>query len=247
MVSTVLKLVIAASLGVFGLLAAYLSKPYLHVALEWLSGIGLWGNVVLVLAHVFLSFPVPMGTTPLAIATGFLYGLVKGYVTLILGALIGASVSFYVCRTTMRTWVEEQISLYPPLMSLMRAIDRHAFKVCVMLRSAPIPWGLQNSFLAVSGMRFRLYFFSTWLGLLPEQILFIYTGTTAKDLSEIFTRREATRLETAIVAFQVSVCVFMLIALIYSGRKIFQQAVKEAEDEAKEKINDADDKLKRTS
>lgn len=46
--------------------------------LEWISSIGLWGNVLFILIFLVVGFPFMLGYIPLAVGAGYLYGMVEG-------------------------------------------------------------------------------------------------------------------------------------------------------------------------
>mmetsp|Transcript_20535 Transcript_20535/g.28812 ORF Transcript_20535/g.28812 Transcript_20535/m.28812 type:complete len:163 (+) Transcript_20535:387-875(+) len=59
--------------------------------------------------------------------------------------------------------------------------------ISFLARLSPIPFGLQNSFFALTDISFWDYLLSTWVGLLPFQILWTHFGTTLRNLSKIGT------------------------------------------------------------
>ncbi len=66
--------------------------------LQWISSIGIWGNVLFVLVFLIVGFPFALGYVPLAVAAGYLYGMIHGTATVSVGALAGASMAFWLCR-----------------------------------------------------------------------------------------------------------------------------------------------------
>ena len=55
--------------------------------LEWISSIGIWGNVLFVLIFLVVGFPFMLGYIPLAVGAGYLYGMVEGELFLFLIAI----------------------------------------------------------------------------------------------------------------------------------------------------------------
>lgn len=110
----------------------------------------------------------------------------------------------------------------------MKAVDKHAFKLCLMIRSSPIPFGLQNGLFSISNIQTSTYFISTFLGLIPEQLILVYMGSTAKDITEILSGSvEPAGYQQILLFVQFIVCIVLLVFLIYSGRKAFNEAIQE--------------------
>lgn len=124
---------------------------YLTRSLLWIGALGWIGNLLFIFIYLIVSFPVPIGTTPFILIAGFLYGWILGFLTVTIGSMIGAAVSFIVCRRMLASWVEQKlVQRQQMFVAIIRAIEKHAFKICFMVRMAPIPFGLQNAIFAVS-------------------------------------------------------------------------------------------------
>lgn len=110
----------------------------------------------------------------------------------------------------------------------MKAVDKHAFKLCLMIRSSPIPFGLQNGIFSVSNIPLLTYITSTFLGLIPEQLVLVYMGSTAKDITDILSGSVHTAgYQQMLLFMQFIVCVLLLLFLIYTGRRAFNEAIQE--------------------
>ena len=106
---TVVRLVAFAVFTVVSLVLGFLFvyEGYMITFLEFVQGIGLWGNLAMVVAFVPASLPIALGYTPLALACGYLYGVVGGSITSEIGAVVGAIVAFYGTRLLAREWMLE--------------------------------------------------------------------------------------------------------------------------------------------
>eukprot|EP01116_Phalansterium_solitarium_P017488 TRINITY_DN4316_c0_g1_i1.p1 TRINITY_DN4316_c0_g1~~TRINITY_DN4316_c0_g1_i1.p1 ORF type:complete len:280 (+),score=17.48 TRINITY_DN4316_c0_g1_i1:167-1006(+) len=218
----IIGLVISAAIG-FGVI--YFRTDF-EKSLVWLASIGLYGNLILVLCFLVASFPVPVGTTPLMLSCGFLYGLAAGIVTVMIGSMFGASVSFYGCRLVFKNWVENEVRKSKAMLVLMKALDENAFKLCVLVRLLPVPYGLQNAMFAISKMEFSTYFTASWLGLLPEMLVIVYIGSSAKELSDMVTGGSSySRLQTSVLIGQLVLSLLVIIAVVIKGRKLLSDAM----------------------
>jgi len=163
---------------------AYLLTSFL----TWVKAIGVWGNLMFVLVFVLISFPVVLGGyTPLVLGAGAIYGVLLGTLTVSIASTLGACVSFSICRYFTRSWFESKIKGKEELEVFMALFlqAKENKMVSLMARLSPIPFGLQNSFFALTEISFQDFLFSTWLGLLPFQILWTYLGTTLRNISKI--------------------------------------------------------------
>jgi len=207
----------------FIVFAILTQRGYLQDFILWLGTIGLVGNLFLLLFYIVTSFPIPMGTTPLALSAGFLYGLPLGFFTVTVGSVLGAVAAFWTCRKVFADWVTSKLKANPSLVALMTTVEKHSFKICFFVRLSPIPFGIQNSMFAVSKIEFPIYLSATFLGLFPEQLMLVYFGSTAKELKDIFEgKTNFGWVQQVILIVQICICLAILGFLAYTGKKSLQ-------------------------
>ncbi len=134
------------------LAAIVLCHQYLAAFLFWLARLDTWhGPVLFCLLFVLVSFPMAWGYIILNLGAGYIYGFFPGLLLTILGANLGALVSFFVCRRLWKDYVLEKLSTYDNLKQVVRVIEgRQGFKIILMTRLTPVPFGLQNALFSVS-------------------------------------------------------------------------------------------------
>eukprot|EP00300_Choanocystis_sp_HF-7_P034912 c48000_g1_i1.p1 GENE.c48000_g1_i1~~c48000_g1_i1.p1 ORF type:complete len:276 (+),score=51.61 c48000_g1_i1:130-957(+) len=204
-----------------GILA--LTRGYLTPYFEWIDTIGIWGNILLVLSFIPASLPFLMGYTPLTLASGFIYGLWVGSLTSEIGAVVGGCVAFVLTRRYARDRILRMLEAKPQFNAFMRAVDRHGFVIVALLRCAPIPFGVQNGAFAVSSISFRKYTIATIVGLIPEQIMFTYFGTTLKSLADVMKGEQSMdRVQGYILYSQCAIAAAVFIFLAFLGRRAMQ-------------------------
>jgi uncharacterized membrane protein YdjX (TVP38/TMEM64 family) len=137
-----------------GLAAIVLCREYLGQFMGWLSHLpGLQGPILFGSLFIPISFPMAWGYLILNLGAGYLYGLVGGVVVTCIGAAVGAYVSFIVCRVLWKDWVMSTLSSYENLKQIVRVIEgRQGFRIIMMTRLTPVPFGLQNGLFSVSGV-----------------------------------------------------------------------------------------------
>eukprot|EP00094_Tigriopus_californicus_P007898 TCALIF_07602-PA protein Name:"Similar to TMEM64 Transmembrane protein 64 (Homo sapiens)" AED:0.07 eAED:0.08 QI:0/0/0/1/1/1/2/0/234 len=143
----------------------------------------------LILLYILVSMPFAWGYIVINVATGYLYGFVKGILVTIVTATIGILVAFLIVRKFLgpcvRGWIIETNRI-------TRSIDQmlynptQAFKIIVLCRLTPIPFGLQNSLFSVNeSLSAWLYCYATFLGLMPFQVLNVYLGSTLRSMEQV--------------------------------------------------------------
>ena len=159
---------------------------------DWLGA-----GVVWIEAHRGLSWAVYVGAYILAtvllfpgslitLAAGFVFGLPLGVALVSVGSVLGASSAFLIGRFFVRGWVQRRIERLPRFSALDSAVGEQGFTIVLLARLSPLfPFNLLNYGLGVTSVRFRDYFFASWIGMLPGTVLYVYFGTVAQDLAAL--------------------------------------------------------------
>ncbi|KAL4588209.1 hypothetical protein LXL04_001091 [Taraxacum kok-saghyz] len=154
--------------------------------LLWIKAdLGPWGPFVLAFAYVPLTvFAVPASV--LTLGGGYLFGLPVGFIADSVGATLGATAAFLVGKTIGRSYVISKLNKYPKFQAIAIAIRRSGFKIVLLLRFVPLlPFNVLNYLLSVTPVPLWEYMLATWLGMMPITFVFVYIGTTLKDLSDV--------------------------------------------------------------
>jgi len=192
-----------------------------------------------VLMFLLVSFPVILGGyIPLTLGAGAIYGVLLGTVTVSVSSTFGACVAFWICRYTFRDWAERTLRDTREFRFFTRLIQSREHRlVSYLTRLSPIPFGLQNSFFALTDISFRDYMLSTWIGLLPFQVVWTQMGTTLRNLSKIGNADvELDFWQKVSVFVQVVVSVLLMGYFYYISKKI----KREEEEESVELLEDVE-------
>jgi len=110
----------------------------------------------------------------LAAAGGILFGFKMGFLLSWSGALVGATLAYWVCRLLAAEWAERKLKQRFGY-DVNRTDGRLAFWSIVLARIVPvIPTPIINAVAAVGGVSFWNFFFSSAIGKIPSAVL--YTG-----------------------------------------------------------------------
>jgi len=133
------------------------------------------------------GLPVGLGYTLLAITAGYTVGgscfscalVMLSSSATVSAALVFALVQAHPVRRGISRWLKRR----PKLTALTSVVRASGFPILFLCRLIPIPFGIQNTVFAASGVPFRTFITSTTLGLLPEQVLSVYAGSQMKLLA----------------------------------------------------------------
>lgn len=135
--------------------------------------------IVALIAYVVIYslatlFMVP-GALWITIAGGFLFGLAGGSVATVIGATLGASMLFFAARTSIGSALH-QIAR-PFVEKVEGEFQKDALSYMFAMRFVPaMPFPVANILPAVLGAKYRDYFITTALGIIPGVIAYTWVG-----------------------------------------------------------------------
>jgi uncharacterized membrane protein YdjX (TVP38/TMEM64 family) len=139
----------------------------------WISGLGPWGPVVFVGIYILATVAVVPGSA-LSIAAGALFGSVVGVTVVIVGATVGASLSFLISRYVARDAVAQWLSTKERFKAIDRMTEEHGAVIVALTRLVPIfPFNLLNYGFGLTGVRFWTYVLWSFLCMIPGIILYV--------------------------------------------------------------------------
>jgi len=163
---------------ILGLLLGRLVSPWLPEFSAWVHTLGVWAPVAFVgayIAVVILMLPAFL----LIMAGGAVFGVVKGSLLVMCGALAGGTLAFLIGRYFARSLVERRVAAYPTLAALDRVIGEDGLRLVFLLRLSPaVPFVLSNYALGVTKVRLRDFVVGT-LGLAPIVVTYAAYGSAA--------------------------------------------------------------------
>lgn len=180
---------------VVGLIAAaqHFNQEDLKNLLTWISGLGPWGAVTYIVLYILATLLLVPGSI-LTLGAGAIFGVLWGSICASIGATIGAAGAFLVGRYLARGWVEQRLEGNSRFQGIDQAVARSGWKIVGLTRLSPIlPFTLLNYAFGVTQVSFKDYFFSTWIGITPGTVLYVYLG--AGSLTLLGSPRVRTSLE----------------------------------------------------
>jgi uncharacterized membrane protein YdjX (TVP38/TMEM64 family) len=176
----------AAILVIFILAAIYVVrytpvKEFLTVGKmkQFLDASGFWAPFIFVLIYILcICFFVP-GTLITAVGAA-IFGAYWGFVYVFTGAILGATVTFFIGRYLGRDFAASVIG--DRLKKYDEAIERNGFATVLYLRLIYFPFTAMDFGMGLTRVRFRDYFWGTALGILVGTFVFTFFIGTLKEV-----------------------------------------------------------------
>lgn len=128
-------------------------------------------------------------------------------------------------RTVLRDRVRRQIGKSGYARALDRAVDKHTFKLILLLRLSPvIPFNILNYALGLSDVTVGRYVIASFVGMLPGTWLYVYLGslaTTAAGLASGGSVGGGLRLALTVAGFVATLLVVVLVTR--SARRVLDE------------------------
>ncbi len=140
---------------------------------------GLLAPAVYVALLVVQAIVAPLPAPAVAMAGGYSFGIVEGFLLTWVGALLGGIFSFGLSRLFGRGFVASSVRLE----RLDRYVQAHGAILVFVLRLIPLVSFDAISYAAgLSGMSFKKFFVATTLGMAPGTFVFVYLGGSSPGL-----------------------------------------------------------------
>lgn len=143
----------------------------------FISGFGFLSPLVFIFIYAILTALLFPGII-LSFVGAVLFGIVKGTVYNVIGALIGASLCFFISKMLGRKFVE---GLFRNT-KIYNKIEDNGFNAIFILRLLPlVPYNVLNFVSGVLKIKFKDYFFASLIGMIPGTFVYTYLFATLSD------------------------------------------------------------------
>ncbi|MFV9645782.1 MAG: TVP38/TMEM64 family protein [Desulfobacterales bacterium] len=154
----------------------YLTSEFLN---SFLGKAGLWAPLIYILFYIAgICLFVP-GTLLTGIGAA-IFGAYWGFLYVWIGAMVGASIAFFIGRTLGRDFAASLIG--DKLKKYDDAIERNGFATVLYLRLVYFPFTPMNFGMGLTKVRFWDYFFGTGLGIIVGTFIFTFFIGTIKEI-----------------------------------------------------------------
>jgi uncharacterized membrane protein YdjX (TVP38/TMEM64 family) len=226
-VSSLTKKIVAAIALVIGLaVASYFFPvvPALQNLCIWVGSLGPLGVFLLALFLAIGSL-LFLPASPFIIAGSAVFGFPLGVLGALTGLALGASGGFCLSRWFLRKDISARFRKHATFRAIDMAIEKEGWKIVILLRLCPIPFGLANYLYGLTAVRFRPYLIASLIGGLPSLLLYCQLGTAGKAGLDAIASGHLVHGTGELVVFGISmvatVCAIVLIPLF--ARKAVQK------------------------
>ena len=184
---------------------------------------------------VYLVLSLIPGIAGKSIVLGWLFGLFFG-VMIVNSALVAAALTtFLLCRHYLQSVVEARFGPY--LLPIQRRMKDDGALYLLTLRLAHAPFSIMN-YAAGAGTEvpFRTFWWTTQLGLLPGNIVFVFAGTRLPGLEILVKRGPISLLDGPMIAALIAT-----VFLPWLARKMIQRSSRPRNTEQQLPDREADD------
>ena len=134
--------------------------------------------------YIIIFALVPLTLFPdsiIAIAGGLIFGLVKGYIYTAIGAILGATLSFYISRKLGRNFVKKLAK--EKLDNVEEMINSNGFFIIFMLRLIPLfPFDIISYGAGLTSVKYKDFILATFLGTIPGILVFTNIGAQSVNM-----------------------------------------------------------------
>jgi uncharacterized membrane protein YdjX (TVP38/TMEM64 family) len=195
----------------FFLVALFASAARFFPVISAAQTFSRWVGELGVMGLVLLSFSLAIGSvsflpaSPFIIAAAAVFGFPLGVLGSIAGIALGASGGFFLARSFLRKDVANQLRKHPTFRAIDIAIEREGWKIVLLLRLCPIPFGLANYLYGLTGVPFNQYLLTSIAGSLPGVLLLCQLGSAGKASLDAIASGHSAGGAGQIVLFTISV------------------------------------------
>ena len=154
---------------------------HVRATLEWIDSAGFWAPLILILVDILVVIFLVPGIL-ITMGAGFLFGLVKGSIYIVIATTIGAAISFTIARYTFK---------------------EKTAKFFLSHKRAQYLFGLTK-------FRMRSFLLGTFLGIWPITIFNVYVGSLASSLANLGEVSEANNVQLYFYIFGFVCAIFAI-------------------------------------
>ena len=146
-------------------------------------------RLIAILLYLFVyifvvTFSIPAASM-LTIFSGYLFGWIIGGFVALSGAVMGSSILFLIVQAGLRPTIDEKLKSNSLFEDISNGILKNQVRYLLFLRFMPIfPFWLVNLAPAILGVRFRIFFLTTSLGIFPGTFIIAGIGQKLRLISE---------------------------------------------------------------
>jgi len=146
---------------------------------QWLEQAGVWAPIVFILIYISATVLFLPGSV-FTLAGGVLFGPYLGILYNLIGATIGAALSFLIARYVASDWVSNRSG--GTLKQLINGVEAEGWRFVAFVRLVPLfPFNVLNYALGLTKIRFLEYLVATFIFIIPGGAAYTYLGYAGRE------------------------------------------------------------------
>lgn len=146
---------------------------------EFVLSYGVFAPIIFIILFTF----VPLTLFPdaiLAIAGGLIFGLFEGSIYIMIGALCGATLSFYLARFY-GSWLRKKLK-GEKFLNIDEQVKNNGFLIIFLLRLIPlVPFDIISYSAGFSSIRYKDFILATFIGIIPGVLVYANIGAQSLE------------------------------------------------------------------
>jgi len=207
-------------LAIIGIFFYFQGKVHVISFFEWLEGLGAWAPFLFILIDMLAVVLVLPGVI-LTLGAGFMFGILRGSLYVLIGSTIGATIAFLIARYLFGEKATGFFLGHSKLKLINDEFKRAGWKFVLLTRLVPFfPFKLSNYFFGLMQISLRDFILGVFLGIIPFTIANVYIGSLAADLATIGSRTASrSKMEWTIYGIGVIIAIIAVIYITHLARK----------------------------
>lgn len=156
---------------------------------DFIQSFGKLAVLAYIIAYALNTVSIMPPIAALSLTAGLAFGAVWGAIYLMIGAMIGTTATFLISRYFGRALIDKMLK--GKFKDLDEKLAKNGFMTILFFRVIPlVPYEVLNYTGGLSRIKFKDYFFATFLGLIPGVIVSAFFGGSLgeiKSIHDIFT------------------------------------------------------------
>ena len=194
--------------------------------LEWLDQHSRLAPALFIIADMLVVILVLPGVI-FTLGAGFLFGVLKGTLYVVIATTTGATIAFLIARYFFGTRISSFFMSHPRLSLVNEELATEGWKIVLLTRLVPFfPFKLSNYFFGLTRFSLRGYFFGTLVGIIPITMFNVYLGSLAADITKLGSRDiSRTPLEWTIYGIGLAIALVMVIYITRLARRALDRYI----------------------
>jgi uncharacterized membrane protein YdjX (TVP38/TMEM64 family) len=158
---------------------------------DWLDALGAWAPLLFMLIDMLVVVLVLPGVM-FTLGAGFLFGVVKGSLYVVIATTVGATLAFMIARLLFGERASKYVLSHSKLKLVSDQFTHEGWRIVLLTRLVPFfPFKLSNYFFGLTKISLRGFILGVFFGIWPITINNVYIGSIAADLATLGSRNSS--------------------------------------------------------